>query len=92
MTATQYVEYANRGFWAYDVALGVFLKHLIDAAETSGQAQMAWLLTAISTGAKWLAFRIMGLSSMPATQRSSRRGGSRVEGSRDWNDVLPVLS
>jgi len=49
MTATQYVEYENRGFWAYDVALGVFLKHLIDAAETSGQAETAWLATAISS-------------------------------------------
>src|ERR1700686_3760499 len=49
MTATQYVEYENRGFWAYDVALGVFLKHLIDAAETSGQAKTAWLSTAISS-------------------------------------------
>jgi hypothetical protein len=49
MTKTRYVEYENRGFWAYDVALGVFLKHLIDAAETSGQAKTAWLSTAIST-------------------------------------------
>jgi len=33
MSQTQFVEYRQRGFWAYDVALGVFLKHLIDVAE-----------------------------------------------------------
>jgi hypothetical protein len=49
MSKTQYVEYANRGFWAYDVALGVFLKHLIDAAEVSEQAKTEWLLGAISS-------------------------------------------
>jgi len=49
MTKTQYVEYADRGFWAYDVALGVFLKHVIDAAEKSDQAETAWLSTAISS-------------------------------------------
>ena len=49
MSATQYVKYADRGFWAYDVALRVFLKHLIDAAEASDQAKTPWLLTAISS-------------------------------------------
>jgi len=49
MSATQYVEYANRGFWAYDVALGVFVKHVIDAAERSDQAESAWLSTAVSS-------------------------------------------
>ena len=33
MSKTQHVEYRGRTFWAYDVALGVFLKYLIDAAE-----------------------------------------------------------
>jgi hypothetical protein len=47
MSQTQYVEYANRGFWAYDVALGIFLKYLIDAAEKSDQGESAWLSTAI---------------------------------------------
>ena len=32
MTQTQFVAYRDQGFWAYDVALGVFLKHLIDVA------------------------------------------------------------
>ena len=49
MSKTQYVKYADRGFWAYDVALGVFLKHLIDAAETSDQSKTAWLSAAISS-------------------------------------------
>ena len=33
MTRTQFVEYRDQGFWAYDVYLGIFLKHLIDVAE-----------------------------------------------------------
>ena len=48
MSKTTYVEYAKRGFWVYDVTLGVFLKHVIDAKEASGQAKTAWLATAIS--------------------------------------------
>jgi hypothetical protein len=62
MTATQYVEYENRGFWAYDVALGVFIKHLIDAAETSGQAESAWLATAISSWREVACFSDYGLT------------------------------
>ncbi len=49
MSKTKYVEYAGRGFWAYDVGLGVFLKHLIDAAEASDEAGTAWLSTAVSS-------------------------------------------
>ena len=48
MSKTTYVLYGNRGFWAYDVALGVFLKHLIDAAEASDQAKTEWLAAAIA--------------------------------------------
>jgi hypothetical protein len=33
VSQTQFVEYRQNGFWAYDVALSVFLKHLIEAAE-----------------------------------------------------------
>jgi hypothetical protein len=33
LSQTQFVRYRQSGFWAYDVALGVFLKHLIDVAE-----------------------------------------------------------
>ena len=49
MSKTQFVEYANQGFWAYNVALGIFLKHLIDAAEASEQADTPWLSSAISS-------------------------------------------
>lgn len=49
MSQTKYVEYAGRGFWAYDVGLGVFLKHLIDAGEASDEAGTAWLSAAISS-------------------------------------------
>jgi hypothetical protein len=48
MSKTKYVGYIDGGFWAYDVALEVFLKHLIDAAEASDQAETPWLSTAIS--------------------------------------------
>jgi len=49
VSKTKYVEYAGCGFWTYDVGLGVFLKHLIDAAEASDEAGTAWLSTAMSS-------------------------------------------
>jgi hypothetical protein len=49
LSKTKYVEYANHGFWAYDVALGVFLKHLIDEAKPNDQAKTPWLSTAIQS-------------------------------------------
>lgn len=49
VSKTRYVEYAGRGFWTYDVGLGVFLKHLIDAAEASDEAGTAWLSAAVSS-------------------------------------------
>ena len=48
MTATKGIEFEGRFFWAYDVAAGVFLKHLIDEAEASEQADAAWLSQAVS--------------------------------------------
>jgi hypothetical protein len=48
VSKTKYVRYTNRGFWTYDVALEIFLKHLIDAAEASDQAATPWLSTSIS--------------------------------------------
>jgi hypothetical protein len=44
---TQFVSYSKNGFWAYDVALGIFLKHLIDAAEASDLEESPWLSDAI---------------------------------------------
>jgi hypothetical protein len=49
VSKTQFVEFGNHGFWAYDVALGVFLKHLIDATEVSGQSDTTWLVSAVSS-------------------------------------------
>lgn len=43
MSKTKFVEFAGNGFWAYDVALGVFLKYVIDIAEASPKAGSVWL-------------------------------------------------
>lgn len=49
MTATKGIQFGNRFFWAYDAAAGVFLKHLIDEVEASGQANEPWLSKAVSS-------------------------------------------
>jgi hypothetical protein len=49
MTATKGIEFEGRFFWAYDVAAGVFLKHLIDEAEASEHANGPWLSKAASS-------------------------------------------
>jgi hypothetical protein len=49
VSKTKLVEYDNRRFWTYDVALNIFLKHLIDAAETTDHGNPAWLANAISS-------------------------------------------
>ena len=43
MSSTQFVHFGDRGFWAYDIVLGVFLKHLIDAAEATGYSHAPFL-------------------------------------------------
>jgi hypothetical protein len=48
VSKTQFIEFGRQGFWAYDVAVGVFLKHLIDAAEGHPQGVLPWLKDAIS--------------------------------------------
>jgi hypothetical protein len=48
VTAKKVIKYSGRGFWAYDVAMGIFIKHLLDAAEKSGEARKPWLSKAIS--------------------------------------------
>ncbi len=49
MSQTQFVEYKDHGFWAYDVSLGIFLKHLIDAAvKRMAGPNSAWLEEATS--------------------------------------------
>lgn len=50
MTQAQFVSYEQGGFWAYDVALGVVLKHLVDVAveRISSPPEEPWLSDAIS--------------------------------------------
>jgi hypothetical protein len=50
MSKTKHVEYLDRWFWAYDVALEIFLKHLIDVAIPHAAAPgNEWLAKAISS-------------------------------------------
>lgn len=61
MSKTQAVTYADRGFWAYDVAAGVFLKYLIDAAQES-EAKTPWLSDAVSSWRVWAVISDFGLT------------------------------
>jgi len=45
---TKPIVYGDQGFWGYDVAVGIFLKYLIDAAQVSAEANTPWLSEAIS--------------------------------------------
>jgi hypothetical protein len=62
MTATKGIEFEGRFFWAYDVAAGVFLKFLIDEAESSEQADEPWLSKAVSSWRVQAAITEFGLS------------------------------
>jgi hypothetical protein len=57
MSRTIAVTYCNRGFWAYDVAVGVFLKYFIDAAQACTEANTPWLSEAVSD---WRVLAIVG--------------------------------
>ena len=48
MSKTKFVSCGDDGFWAYDVALGVFMKYVIDAAEAPDDERSPWLSGAIS--------------------------------------------
>ena len=44
MSQTQRVSYGDRSFWAYDVALSILLRHVIDIADLqAAQADDCWL-------------------------------------------------
>lgn len=62
MSATHIVKYADRGFWAYDVAVGVLLKYLLDAAQKSGEAHTPWLSEAMSDWRVWAVFSDYGFT------------------------------
>jgi len=62
VTATKRIKFEGRFFWAYDVAAGVFLKHLIDEAEASEQASEPWLSEAVSDWRAQAAIAEFGLT------------------------------
>src|SRR5262249_22499838 len=44
MSKTHYIQYRGDGFWGYDVAQGILLKHLADLAEArAGEPGLSWL-------------------------------------------------
>ena len=73
MSRTQFVEYADQGFWAYDVALGVFLKHLIDSAAATDQARSPWLSGAISNWRRVACISDIGLTLDPPWSEEQRQ-------------------
>ncbi len=49
MTKSKSVHYRGGGFWAYDVAISILLKYVIDAAEARpSDAESEWLRTEVS--------------------------------------------
>ena len=63
MSSKQFVEFRGNGFWAYDVVLGVFLKHLIDAATSRlDPIPDAWLSDAVASWRVVAAISDYGLS------------------------------
>jgi hypothetical protein len=73
MSKTQFVDFGNRGFWAYDVALGVFLKHLIDAAESHNQSNSQWLSELIGSWRTVACVDTYGLTIDPAWSDEQRK-------------------
>jgi hypothetical protein len=50
VSRTAFVSYGDGGFWAYDVALGIFLKHLIEVAEArAAEPDAGWLREAVAS-------------------------------------------
>jgi hypothetical protein len=50
VSKTRFVSHGEDGFWAYDVALGILLKHVADVAEPLvGNLRTAWLKEAVHT-------------------------------------------
>jgi len=48
MSKTLFIKYGGDGFWAYDVAVGVFLKHLLDqACQQVVRQPLTWLIDSI---------------------------------------------
>lgn len=64
MSKTKPVTCADRGFWGYDVAVGIFLKYLIDAAEASGERALLGYWKLFPHGACRQSFQTSGSLSM----------------------------
>lgn len=73
MSRTKYVDYGDRGFWAYDVALDIFLKHLIDAARARDEASTPWLSAAIMDWMRTASIADIGLSLDPGWSAAQRQ-------------------
>jgi hypothetical protein len=74
VSKTKLVEYGTQWFWAYDVALGIFLKHLIDASEASDHANASWLRNDISSWQEVACIQDFGLAfdaGMSAAERQT---------------------
>jgi hypothetical protein len=48
VSKTKFVDFRDDGFWAYDLGLAVFLKHLIDVGLPHRSPADVWLVDAIS--------------------------------------------
>ena len=73
MTMTKYIRFQGRGFWAYDVAAGVFLKYLIDAAEATSQADTPFLAKAVADWRVQAATTEFGLTLAESWTETQRR-------------------
>jgi hypothetical protein len=73
MTATKGIHFEGRFFWAYDVATGVFLKHLIDEAEASGQSDAPWLSKAVASWRVQAAITELGFTLEEAWSSAQRQ-------------------
>jgi hypothetical protein len=61
VSRSQAVTFAHKGFWAFDVAAGIFLKHLIDAAQDSAEIDMEWLSKEVSNWRVWAVIGDFGI-------------------------------
>jgi hypothetical protein len=74
MSKTLFIEYHREGFWAYDVAIGVFLKHLVDRASHHADAQPSpWLSDCIDRWRVNAVITDFGLHLDPAWTDSQRQ-------------------
>lgn len=71
MGATQFVHFGERGFWAYDTVLGVFLKYLIDVPRQRGIHVLPSSITPYRIGA----WRLSQISASILRNHGGHRSG-----------------